>query len=158
MEKSDVKDAPAGYAGRSKTALVCEDNQDLQKTVISALKEMQYEADIAANADEAIEKIRFNQYDVIVLNEIFSGKTPEDNEVLRYLQEMPMATRRHIFLALTGKDLPTQDNMKAFEKSANVVINEKDVSGLKNVLQRAIPDNEQFYKVYKESLIKLGKT
>lgn len=142
---------------RPKTALVCEDAQDLQKTVISVLNDMQYEADIAANADDAFEKIRFNQYDVIFLNEIFSGSTPDNNGFLKYLQEMPMSTRRYIFLVLAGKNLSTQDNMMAFEKSVNVVINEKDISGLKNILQAAISDNEQFYKVYRESLVKIGK-
>jgi len=141
----------------AKTSLICEDNQESRNTIISVLKELKYETDPAANADEAFEKLRFNKYDVVAINEKFAGSTPEANELLKHLQTMPMSNRRHIFVALFGQDLPTNDNMKAFDKSVNVVINEKDLPNLKSVFKRSISDNDLFYKVYKESLIKLGK-
>jgi flagellar motor component MotA len=101
--------------------------------------------------------VRFNQYDVIVLNENFGGNPPENNEVLKFFQNMPMNTRRHIFLALVGQNLKTLDNMTAFSKSVNAVINKSDISNLANILKKSIDDNEQFYKVYKETLRRLGK-
>ena len=139
------------------TALVCENNQELQKMIISALEDLRYKVAFSINAEDALEKIKFNQYDVIVLNETFDGKSPETNEVLQQLKTMPMAARRHICLALTGKSLPTKDNLSAFERSANVVINETDLSNFKNIIENAVFDNKQFYKIYNESLIKLGK-
>lgn len=145
------------YLKSSQTALVCEDKQELQRTIISALKDLQYKTDVSINAEDALEKIKFNQYGVIVLNEIFEGKSPENNAVLKQLQTMPMAARRHIFFALLGKNLLTQDNMAAFERSANIVINEEDISKFKDIIEFSIFDNAQFYKIYKESLIKLGK-
>lgn len=152
MEPSDVS-----IDEEAKTALVCEDNAELQKAVISALQELKYAADIAPSAEVVYEKIRFNRYDVVVLDERFAGGTPENNEVLKHFQYMPMMNRRHIFVALIGPNLPTQDNMAAFDKSVNVVINEKDAPNLKSILKRSVADNDQFYKVYKESLIKMGK-
>lgn len=146
-----------GFIKRTQTALVCEDNQELQKTIISVMTELQYKTDVSLNVTDALEKIKFNQYDVIVLNERCAGKLSEDNEVLKQLQAMPMSIRRHTFLALLGKHFSTQDNMAAFERSVNVVINEDDISNFKDVLEFSVFDNEQFYKVYKESLIKLGK-
>lgn len=136
---------------------MCEDNQEAQNTIISVLKELNYATDTAANVDEAFEKLRFNRYDVVALSEKFSGTAPESNELLKHLQTMPMSSRRHIFVALFGEGLATGDNMQSFDKSVNVVINEKDLANLKTVLKRSISDNDQFYKVYKESLIKLGK-
>jgi hypothetical protein len=47
--------------------------------------------------------------------------------------------------------------MMAFSKSANVVINQKDLSQIKNILRKSIPDNDRFYKVFKETLKALGK-
>jgi hypothetical protein len=101
--------------------------------------------------------VRFNQYDVIVLNENLAGSSPENNEVLKFFQNMPMVTRRHIFLALIGQNHKTLDNMTAFAKSVNAVINKSDLSNLVNILKKSIADNDQFYKVYKETLRKLGK-
>jgi hypothetical protein len=94
---------------------------------------------------------------VIVLNENFAGSSPENNEVLKFFQFMPMNTRRHIFLALIGQNFKTLDNMTAFSKSVNAVINRQDLHNLVNIMRKSIADNEQFYKVYKETLRRLGK-
>ena len=145
------------YEEETRSALVCEDNAELKNAVTSALEGLKFSIDSASTAEEAFEKLRFNQYGLIVLNERFGGNTPENNSVYSHLQIMPMATRRHIFLALIGNDLKTADNMTAFAKSANVVVNEKDLPNLKAVLKKSVADNDQFYKVFKESLVKMGK-
>ena len=46
---------------------------------------------------------------------------------------------------------------RPFKKSANVVINEKDIDKLENVLKKSISENEIFYKVFKETLHSMGK-
>lgn len=145
------------YGGGFKTALICDDNAETQSAINSALTELKYKIDISTSITDTFEKVRFNQYDVVVLNENFVGSSPENNEVLKFFQNMPMASRRHIFLALIGQNLKTLDNMTAFSKSVNVVINKSDIPNLTNILKKSIDDNEQFYKVYKETLRKLGK-
>lgn len=144
------------YSDEFKTALVCEDSAEMRSGITSALNELKYKVETASGADDAFEKLKFNRYDVIVLNEKFGG-SPENNAVYKHLQFMPMSNRRHIFLALIGQNFKTADNMTAFSRSANVVVSENDVSNLKAILKKSIADNDQFYKVYKESLIKLGK-
>jgi hypothetical protein len=47
--------------------------------------------------------------------------------------------------------------MQAFQKSANVVINEKDLGKLEDILKKTISENEIFYKVFKETLHSMGK-
>ena len=47
--------------------------------------------------------------------------------------------------------------MMAFVKSANLVINIKDLSNLKNIMKKSVADNDKFYKVFKESLRDAGK-
>lgn len=145
------------YGESFKTALICDDNPETQNLINATLKELQYKVDISTNSNDTFEKVRFNQYDVIVLNENFAGSSGENNEVLKFFQNMPMNTRRHIFVALVGQNFKTLDNMTAFSKSVNAVINKQDLSNLTNILKKAIADNEQFYKVYKEILRKLGK-
>lgn len=145
------------YEEELRSALVCEDNAEFRNLVNSALAELKYSIEFASTADEASEKMRFNQYGLIVLDERFGGSAPESNAVYAHLLAMPMTTRRHIFLALTGKDFKTADNMTAFAKSANIVVNEKDLPNLKSILKRSVADNDQFYKVFRESLVKMGK-
>jgi CheY-like chemotaxis protein len=145
------------YGEDFKAALICDDNAETQNLINTALKDLQYKIDISTSSADIFEKVRFNQYNVIVLNENLAGSHPENNEVLRFFQNMPMVTRRHIFLALIGQNHKTLDNMTAFAKSVNAVINKSDLSNLANILKKSIADNEQFYKVYKETLRKLGK-
>ncbi len=145
------------YEEAIKSALICEDSSDLRNSIASALDSLGYKHEIAASPDDTFEKLRFNQYDLIVMNEKFGGGAPEANAVYKHIQFMPMMTRRHIFFALIGQNFKTGDYMAAFSKSANIIINEKDVPNLKSLLKAAIADNDQFYKVYKESLVKMGK-
>jgi len=70
---------------------------------------------------------------------------------------LPMSNRRHVFVGLLGQAFATNDNMKAYDLSVNAVINEKDLPNLRPILKKSIADNDQFYKVYKESLVKFGK-
>ncbi|MBI3599056.1 MAG: zinc-ribbon domain-containing protein [Nitrospinae bacterium] len=141
--------------GGQKTALVCDDkNKDIVK---SALNELDYRVSIASSSEDAINKMRFTLYDVILLNEEFDKGTPENNAVLKYIQPMAMPTRRKIFFAMLGKNFRTLDNMTAFVKSANMVINIKDLQNLKNIIKKSVADNEAFYKVFKETLREAGK-
>jgi CheY-like chemotaxis protein len=156
MAEEKIDDILKEYEEGAKTALVCEENAETQQTVISVLKELKYHVEPAAGADDAFEKLRFNRYDVVVINEKYGGD-PANNEVLKHLQYLPMSNRRHIFVALLGQAFNTNDNMKAYDMSVNVVINEKDLPNLRPILKKSIADNDQFYKVYKESLVKFGK-
>jgi hypothetical protein len=140
-----------------KTALICDDNQSNQEILISALKELGYRVSVGTDPKDVLEKMRFTHYDVIVLNEEFGGGPPSENPVLSHIQPMPIVTRRNIFFTLIGKQYTTLDNMMAFSKSANLVINQKDLFHIKNILRKSISDNDRFYKVFKETLKALGK-
>jgi CheY-like chemotaxis protein len=145
------------YEEELRSALVCEDNAEFKSAISSALEGLKYSIEFASGPEDTFEKLKFNQYNLIVLNERFGVGTPQNNAVYAFLQTMPMSTRRHLFLALIGKDFKTADNMTAFVKSANIVVNEKDVPNLNAVLKKSVADNDQFYKVFKESLVKMGK-
>lgn len=158
MEKAETLDTILSeYDEGFKRALVCDDNPSNRDAIISALKGLQYAAETASNHSEALEKTKFNHYDVIALNETFGSAAPDNNPTVKYFQEMPMVTRRHIFLALIGKNFKSMDNMTAFTKSSNIVINEHDIQSVQGILRKALHDNELFYRAYKETLKKLGK-
>ena len=140
-----------------KTALICDDNQSNQDMIASALNELGYRVSIGTNPSDVLDKMRFNHYDVIVLDEALGGTLPSENPVLDQIQSMPIPTRRNIFFALIGPDYTTSDNMTAFAKSANVVINQNDLPRVKAILTRSISDNERFYKVFRKTLRALGR-
>ena len=144
------------YEEELRSSLVCGNNAALKKAISAALEQLKYNSEYAENPEDAFEKIKYNQYGLIILDEVFGGTSLENNGVYKYLLTMPMAVRRNIFIALMGKDFKTADNMTAFAKSVNLVLNERDISNLKPLLKKAIPDNDQFYKVFLESIKKTG--
>jgi protein involved in sex pheromone biosynthesis len=69
-----------------------------------------------------------------------------------------MVTRRNILVALVTDRFRTNDNMAAFNKSVNIVINLKNIDNCEKIIKRAVADNTAFYRIYKETLIKFGRT
>ena len=79
------------------------------------------------------------------------------NPVLKYLDRLNMSTRRNIFVTLITDRYRTMDNMAAFNKSVNLIVNLKNVDEIEKILRRGIADYEAFYRVYKRILIKTGR-
>jgi predicted Zn finger-like uncharacterized protein len=139
------------------TAMLCEQNPIARKTIESALSLMDYQITIAESARDALKRMRYHVYDLIVVDENFDTKNPDANGVLIYLERLQMATRRNIFVAMVSNRYRTMDNMMAFHASVNLVINIKNIEDIGKILGRSITDTELFYRVYKESLKATGK-
>ena len=140
------------------TALLCEQDPGFRSKIKAALESLGYHTIEPQSAMEALKQMRFHVFDVIILNEKFDAKDPDDNPIHNYLNRLAMVTRRHIFVALVTERFRSSDNMAAFNKSVNLVINLKNIDEIEKVLKRSIAENESFYRVYKESLVKMGKT
>jgi CheY-like chemotaxis protein len=138
------------------SALVCVDEPERLKAVKEALEDLNYYSSVASSVKEALSKLRYNQYDLVMLDEEFCEESADNNTILRYLQPMPMSTRRNIFLMLISNQIRTLDNLLAFTKSVNAVINVSDIQKVKLVLERAMADHRRFYKVYKDLVQVIG--
>lgn len=141
----------------TQTALVCESNPEMKEKFISALTTMNYHVTASASGREALKNMRFNVYDLVVLNEGFDGTDENSNEVLKYLQNMAAATRRNIFVVLVTDKYRTMDNMMAFNKSVNILINKNNIDDFAAIIKQGVDDNRAFYSIFKESLKKLGR-
>lgn len=139
------------------TALLCEQNPMARNTISNTLNLMDYQITTAESARDALKRMRYHVYDLIVVNESFDTKNPDSNGVLIYLERLTMAVRRKIFVAMVSSRYRTMDNMMAFHASVNLVINIKNIEDIGKILSRGITDTELFYRVYKETLKEYGK-
>ena len=139
------------------TALVCEQNPIARKTINSALGLMDYQITVAESARDALKRMRYHVYDLIVVDENFDTKNPDANGVLIYLERLQMSIRRNIFVAMVSSRYRTMDNMMAFHASVNLVINVKNIDDIGKILGRGITDTELFYRIYKETLKETGR-
>jgi predicted Zn finger-like uncharacterized protein len=140
-----------------KTALVCEHQPLLRKIVIEGLEEMEYQITVAESARDALKRTRYHVYDLVVVDEDFDTENPEANGVLIYLERLSMAVRRNTFVAMISGRYRTMDNMTAFLKSVNLIINTKNINDIGKILSRGITEYLSFYRVFREKLKETGR-
>jgi CheY-like chemotaxis protein len=157
-EGYDAADRPFDFVVEGgATALVCEPDPAIQEKISGDLKELGYQITAPVSAKDALKAMRFHVFDVVVLNERFDTANPETNDLLQYLENLSMTTRRRIFVALFSETYRTMDNMAAFNRSVNIVINLKSIGDAGKIIKQGVADNRAFYHVFQETLLKMGK-
>ncbi|MBI2876385.1 MAG: hypothetical protein HYY20_05845 [Candidatus Tectomicrobia bacterium] len=157
MEMGETVEEESPYEEGLSQALVCEDEPYRRNLLCNALGKLGYWTVSGLNPEEIRERLRFTQYDLIVLNEGYAGSTPEENPVLNHIRLMPMAVRRKIFLVLISPHYRTADRMAAFVKSANLVVNLNDVRNIQAILKKGVDENTKFYQFFLECMREVGK-
>ena len=141
----------------AQTAVICDNDPEYRAKIQAALKSLDYYTTEAASAREVLKQMRFHNFDLVVINERFDTPDPDRNNVLRYLERLPMNTRRNMFVALITDRFRTMDNMAAFHKSVNLVVNVDNLDELDKVIKRGVSESEAFFRVYKEGLVRAGR-
>ena len=144
------------YDENDQIALVLDDNN--KDIWTKALEEKRFKIQYARSPEYAVHKMKFTHFHFVALNENFGNVALDESPIYQTVIEMPMVTRRNIFFALVGTNFKSLNNMQAYQKSANAVINEKDLDKLGDILKKSISENEIFYKVYKETLNAVRKS
>jgi predicted Zn finger-like uncharacterized protein len=130
---------------------------DIGERVKSSIEELGYKFISAPNTRDALGKMRFHHFDMVLLADGFDGQELENSPIINYLNHLSMSSRRRILFALIGEKFKTMDDMKAYALSANIVINSKDLDKLTSILKRGISDHQRFYKVFMDTLVEIGK-
>ena len=157
-EGYDASDRPFDFVGEgAATALVCEPDPAIREKISGGLKALGYQITTPGTTREALKAMRFHVFDVVVLNEVFDAPAPQVNEVLNYLENMAMTTRRRLFVALVSEKYRTMDNMAAFNRSVNIVINLNSINDIGQIIKQGVADNRAFYHIFQETMQKMGK-
>jgi CheY-like chemotaxis protein len=135
-----------------KTALLCESDPEILAQVSEVLEVLEYHVTVPKNSRDALKKMRYHSYDIVIMNEIFDTEDPDINGVLIYLERLSMEDRRNIFVILLSSRYRTMDQMAAFHKSTNIVVNLNNIQDFDKILRRSLADSDLFYRVYRECL------
>ena len=101
-----------------KPALLGLTTPELQDTAKTALDQLGFKVHTAINHGEFLHKFAQVPYQLVILEELFSATTPEENESLLTIQRMPMSMRRHAVFILFGFSLATFNPMQAFQQES----------------------------------------
>ena len=128
-------------------ALVCvpEENRDV---VARRLTEAGYQAFVAEDTRQAVERMRENQLDVVVLDSRFDSVEQGTVFVTREVNILRPAQRRRLFFVLVSPSLRTMDSHAAFLNNVNAVINVKDLEELPALLDHRLRDYNELYKEF----------
>ena len=81
---------------------------------------------------------------------MFGANTPDENLTLKALKTMPVNQRRHATILLIGNSFQTFTPMEAFQQSVHAVINSSELFLLKQLVEKAVADNELFLQSYRQ--------
>lgn len=154
----EAEDKPFGYLEEgAKTALVCESDASVRQSITQVLERMGYHLTVAVDTRTALKKMRYHVYDLVVVNEMFNTKASDTNGVLIYLERLTMSVRRDIYVLLLSRRHRTMDQMKAFHKSVNLIVNLENILDFDKILQRGLKEHEGFYSVFRDTMKKIGR-
>jgi hypothetical protein len=139
-----------------KPALIGLSTPELQETAKTALDQLGYKVHTAVNHGEFLHKFAQVAYQVVVIEELFSAATPEENESLIALQRMSMGNRRHSTVVLFGFNMATFNPMQAYQQCAHAVVNPSEMFLLIQLIQKAVADNNLFMHTYREAQRRLA--
>ena len=133
-----------------KPALIAFSTPEWLETAKAALQELGYKVHTAATHGDFL--MRFSQvhYQVVIVEELFGANTPEENLTLKALQNMPVNQRRHATVLLIGNSFQTFAPMEAFKNSVHAVINSSEMFLLKQLVEKAVADNNVFLHSFRE--------
>jgi hypothetical protein len=145
-----------GISGQG-AALVCVKDQEKLTFATKSLKEMGFASvSQALSEKEALDKMKYNEYDCIIVEDGFGGPL-EESQLMQELRNMEVSQRRKIFIVLLGDRWETGNIIQAFSLSVNLVINQRLLDKLKEGLTAAMSRQYKFYKVFNDSREALGK-
>jgi hypothetical protein len=123
---------------------------ELQETARTALDQLGFKVHTAVNHGEFLHKFNQVPYQAVVIEELFSSNSPEENESLLALQRMPMSMRRHAVVVLFGFNMATFNPMQAFQQCVHAVVNPSEMFLLIQLVQKAVADNDTFLHTFRE--------
>lgn len=111
-----------------------------------------YEVCAAADAAQALERLREGGVDVVVLDPEFDVARQGAAAVGREMSALRMPERRRVVFALLSDKVRTGDAHAAFLAGANLVVNLSEAAVLPRALERNILDLNELYRDFNRAL------
>jgi predicted Zn finger-like uncharacterized protein len=154
-----VSQAPSGSRNALKArpswdprkALVCvpEDNRE---SVARGLAENGYQVFVAHDTRQAVDRMRENQLDVVLLDPRFDPTEQGPVFVTREVNILRPALRRRLFFVLLSPSLRTMDSHTAFLNNVNAIINISEIDELPKLIEHRVREYNELYKEFNNVL------
>src|SRR5258706_4352553 len=137
-----------------KPALLAFSTPEWLEAARGALAELGYKVHTAATHGDFLIRSSQIRYQFVILEELFAANNLAENLTLKALQDMPMSQRRQATVILFGDSFQTFTPMQAFQHSVHAVINSSELFLLKQLIEKAVADNNLFLHSYQDAQAK----
>jgi CheY-like chemotaxis protein len=120
-----------------------------REPIASLLSANGYDVFVAENSPQALESMREERMDIVILDPQFDPVEQGYAFITREVNILRPADRRRLFFVSLSPSLRTFDLHTAFLNNVNLVVNPLDIEKLPAVLERAIRDFNELYREFK---------
>jgi hypothetical protein len=142
---TDKKSIPSRLAWERRKALICV-SPLYSETMALSLAKSDYQVFVAADMTQAVESMREEHMDIVILDPEFDPVEQGAAFVTREVNILRSAERRRLFFVHFSPTVRTLDTHAAFVNNVNLVVNPLDIENLPQALERAIRDYNELYR------------
>ena len=126
-------------------ALLCT-SEPYRELVARQLSDDGYQVFVAEDTRQAVETMRANKMDVVLLEPQFDTAEQGSAFVIREINVLRPPQRRRLFFVLLSPSLRTMDAHTAFLSNVNAVVNIVDIEELPRILEVALREFNELYR------------
>ena len=126
-------------------ALVCT-SEPYRETIARKLAQSGFQVFVAEDTRQAVETMRANKMDVVLLDPQFDPAEQGAVFVIREINVLRPPQRRRLFFVLLSPSLRTMDAHAAFLNNVNVILNVNDIEELHRVMDLALREYNELYR------------
>jgi predicted Zn finger-like uncharacterized protein len=128
-------------------ALVCVP-EDHRESIARGLIENGYQVFVAQDATQAVDRMREDRLDLVLLDAKFDPVEQGAVFVTREVNVMRPAQRRRLFFVLMSNSMRTMDSHAAFLNNANAVINLNEIEELPQLIDHRLREYNELYREF----------
>jgi CheY-like chemotaxis protein len=132
-------------------ALVCVPEEE-REAVARGLAENGYQVFVAHDTRQAVDRMRENQLDVVLLDPRFDPTEQGSVFVTREVNILRPAQRRRLFFVSLSPSLRTMDSHTAFLNNVNAIINVNEINELPKLIEHRVREYNELYKEFNNVL------
>jgi predicted Zn finger-like uncharacterized protein len=132
-------------------ALVCVPEES-RESIARSLAEDGYQVFVAHDTRQAVDRMRENELDVVLLDSRFDPAEQGPVFVTREVNILRPAQRRRLFFVLLSPTLRTMDSHTAFLNNVNAIINVNEVAELPKLIEHRVREYNELYKGFNNAI------
>ena len=151
VSAAEKKSGAYRLAWERRRALVCVTPAH-REAVAQVLSDKDYRVYVASSTTQALDRMREDKMDVVVLEPDFDPVEQGAVFITREVSILRPVERRQLFFVQLSATARTLDAHAAFVNNVNLIVNSSDIENLPQALERAMRDFNDLYSDFNHSL------